>query len=253
MLLAALLTLMVANPVAPPPAAQAGPAAITVHLAGDSTLAPKLETKRPESGWGEYLQQQFAPGTVVVDNRARNGRSTRTFIELGEWQALLDSVRPGDVVLIQFGHNDQSQNKPDRYTPLSDYRANLARFVADVRARGAQPLLLTSVARREFDQAGRVRDSHGAYPDAVRALAAAQQVPLIDMQRRTEALLESAGEQASRAFFLWLAPGEHVNYPAGVQDNTHFSPEGARRVAEDFAAALRTSGLPLAARLRPED
>lgn len=226
---------------------------VTVHLAGDSTMAPKLDSKRPESGWGEYLEAQFRPGTVVVDNRARNGRSTRTFIELGEWQALLEVIRPGDVVLIQFGHNDQSENKPDRYTPLDDYARNLTRFVSDVRVRGAQSVLLTSVARRNFDPAGQVIDSHGAYTERVRRLATGLDVPMIDMQRRSEALLQAAGVEGSKSLFLWQAPGQHPNYPQGVEDNTHFSPEGARRVAEDFAAALRTSSLPLAGRLMPPD
>jgi lysophospholipase L1-like esterase len=185
-----------------------------------------------------------------VVNRARNGRSTRSFIELGEWRALVSELRPGDVVLLQFGHNDQSVNKPDRYTPLPDYSRNLARFVHDVRARGAQPVLLTPVARRTFDAAGRLSPSHGGYPDAVRALAAREQVPLVDMEHISSALLQQAGDEGSRMLFLWQAPGQHRNYPDGVQDNTHFSPEGARRMAQAFVAALRDSDLPLAAWLR---
>ena len=111
-------------------------AVVTIHLAGDSTMAEKLPEKRPETGWGEHLAAQFQPGTVAVDNRAKNGRSTRTFIGEGRWQALLDATRPGDVVLIQFGHNDQSVEKRDRYTPPADYVRNLERFVSDVRGNG---------------------------------------------------------------------------------------------------------------------
>lgn len=238
------LVLALAAPDAPPIAA-----AVTVHLAGDSTMAPKRDGKRPESGWGEYLQAQFRPGTVVVDNRARNGRSTRTFIELGEWQALLDALAPGDVVLIQFGHNDQSENKPDRYTPLPDYVANLGRFLREVRARDATPVLLTPVARRNFDATGKLVPSHGQYPQHVRELAAREQVALVDMERLSSAVVSGAGVEGSKALFLWQAPGQHPNYPQGIQDNTHFSPEGARRMAAAFVAELRRQSLPLSDRL----
>lgn len=227
----------------------AGPA-LTIHLAGDSTMAEKLPTKRPETGWGEFLAAQFQDGSVVVDNRAKNGRSTRTFIEEGRWRELLDATKAGDVVLIQFGHNDQSVDKPDRYTPPADYARNLASFVADVRAKGATPVLLTPVARRRFDDAGHVVPSHGEYPDLVRALAARERVALIDMERRSSAVLQEAGVEASRALFLQLAPGTNANYPQGVEDNTHFSPQGAQRMAQEFAFALQGSGLALAQRLR---
>jgi lysophospholipase L1-like esterase len=244
--LAAMLAVASMSPAAEAPASSP----VTLYLAGDSTLAPKRHEKRPESGWGEYLQAAFRPEALRVVNRARNGRSTRTFLELGEWAALVAVLAPGDVVLLQFGHNDQSVHKPDRYTPLPDYRRNLARFVREVRARGAQPVLLTPVARRHFDAEGRLLPSHGDYPDAVRALAASEQVPLIDMERISSALLQEAGDEGSRPLFLWQAPGQHRNYPDGIQDNTHFSPEGARRMAEAFVAALRASSLSLAEKLR---
>jgi len=222
---------------------------VTIHLAGDSTMAIKRAEKRPETGWGEFLAEQFQPGAVNVDNRAMNGRSTRTFIEEGRWSALIEVTEPGDVVLIQFGHNDQSVEKPDRYTPPADYARNLERFVGDVRAKGATPVLLTPVARRRFDDEGRVIASHGEYPDLVRALAAREHVAFIDMERRSAAALQETGVEGSKALFLWLAPGENANYPQGVQDNTHFSPKGAQRMAREFAGALRESGLALKSKL----
>jgi len=222
---------------------------VTIHLAGDSTMAIKRAEKRPETGWGEVLAEQFQPGAVNVDNRAMNGRSTRTFIEEGRWSALIEATKPGDVVLVQFGHNDQSVEKPDRYTPPADYARNLERFVADVRAKGATPVLLTPVARRRFDEEGRVTASHGEYPDLVRALAAREHVAFIDMERRSAAALQETGVEGSKALFLWLAPGENANYPQGVQDNTHFSPKGAQRMAREFAGALRESGLALKSKL----
>ena len=204
---------------------------VEVHLAGDSTMAAKLPEKRPETGWGEALQQYFAPSKVRVVNHAMNGRSTRTFISEGRWQQLVDSLHRGDWVLIQFGHNDESKEKVDRYTPPEDFRRNLARFVADVRARHASPVLLTPVRRRKFDAAGHLVDTHGEYPDLVRRVAAESHVPLLDLHARTGELLTAWGPDSSRRLFLQLAPGEHANYPQGVEDNTHFSPRGAEEVA----------------------
>jgi len=220
---------------------------VTFHLAGDSTMSVKRAEKRPETGWGEFLAEQFPRGTVIVENRAMNGRSTRTFLSEGRWDALLESTKPGDIVLIQFGHNDQSIEKPDRYTPPADYARNLGRFVADVRAKHATPVLLTPVAQRRFDGEGRLAPSHGGYPDLVRALAVREGVALIDMERRSAAVLQEAGVEGSKALFLWLAPGDSVNYPQGVQDNTHFSPKGAARMAREFAAAWRELGIGLPA------
>ena len=223
---------------------------VTLFLAGDSTIAEKLASKRPETGWGEFLGVQFLPGTVVVDNRARNGRSTRTFIGEGRWQALLDYIRPGDYVFIQFGHNDESVEKKDRYTPPADYRRNLERFVGDVRARKATPILLTPVARRKFAD-GQLQTSHGEYPGIVRAVASEQQVALIDLLARSEAILRARGDEGSKPLYLWLRPGENPNYPDGLKDDTHFSPEGAKRMAEAVADGLRALDLPLKASLQP--
>ena len=236
------------SPVSPPATVAEQP--VTLFLAGDSTIAEKLASKRPETGWGEYLGVQFLPGKVVVDNRARNGRSTRTFIEEGRWQALVDYIRPGDYVFIQFGHNDASVQKADRYTPPADYRRNLERFVADVRARRATPILLTPVARRRFE-GGRLLPSHGEYPQIVRAIAKEQDVALIDLLARSEAMLREAGDEGSKSLFLWLKPGVNPNYQDGVEDDTHFSPTGARGMAEAVADGLRALHLPLNESLQP--
>ena len=213
-------------------------------------MAQKLAEKRPETGWGEMLQDFLDTAAVRVENRARNGRSTRTFIEEGRWQEIADSLHAGDYVFIQFGHNDESKDKTDRYTPPADYRANLIRFVSETRLKGANPVLLTPVMRRRFDRDGAFRDSHGEYPDIVRAVAAEMQVPLIDMHRKTEQLLKLFGPEASTALFLQLPPRENANYPNGIQDNTHFSPFGARIVASLAVEGIRETHLELAAYFR---
>ena len=236
------LWLFLASVFAIPAAAQQR---VTIYLAGDSTMAQKLSEKRPETGWGEALGQFFRENAVRIDNRAKNGRSTRTFISEGLWQGIIDSLHQGDFVFIQFGHNDESKEKTDRYTPPADYRANLIRFISEVRARKATPVLLTPVMRRRFDEHGTFFDTHGEYPDIVRAVARAYRVPLLDMHRKSEVVLKQYGAEPSRKLFLQLKPGENPNYPNGIEDNTHFSPEGARVMAGLVVDAIRELHLPL--------
>ena len=165
-------------------------APITVYLAGDSTMAEKLPEKRPETGWGEALQSFFDNNKVQIENHAKNGRSTRTFIEENLWQAIIDKVKKGDYVFIEFGHNDAAKDRTERYTPPEDYRKNLIRFITEVRQKDAIPVLLTPVMRRRFDKDGNFQDSHGEYPDIVRAVAVEKKVALIDMHRRSETVLK---------------------------------------------------------------
>jgi len=241
--LAALLLLLAA-----PPALAKEP--VTIFLAGDSTMAPKLPTKRPETGWGEHLQKHFDERRVRVDNHAMNGRSTRTFISENRWQAVLDKLKAGDYVFIQFGHNDQSKEKVDRYTPPEDFHRNLARFVREVRERKATPVLLTPVMRRRFTKEGAFYDVHGEYPDITRRVASELNVALIDMHRKSEKVLVKYGPEESRKLFLQLKAGEHANYPQGVDDNTHFSPEGADIMASLAVEGIRERRLGLAKFLR---
>jgi pectinesterase len=223
---------------------------VVIHLAGDSTMAEKLPEKRPETGWGEHLQRHFDPSEVRVENHARNGRSTRTFVAEQRWQAIVDALRPGDYVFIQFGHNDEPPEKVGTHTPPADYRANLVRFVTEVRAREATPVLFTPVVRRRFDAAGQFYDTHGEYPDIVRAVAAGHGVALVDMHRSSEHALRRHGANGSRWLFLHLARGEHLNYPDGLQDDTHFSSAGAEIMAALAVEGIREAGLDLARHLR---
>jgi len=218
---------------------------ITVFLAGDSTMAAKLPEKRPETGWGEMLGAHFKDGKVKIDNRAMNGRSTKTFIGEGRWQAIVDGLRKGDYVFIQFGHNDASKDKGERYTPPEDYRKNLVRFIADVRSKDAFPVLLTPVMRRRFDKDGKFYDTHGEYPGIVRSAAKEQKVPLLDMHAMSEVVIVKHGVEGSRKMFLQLKPGENPNYPNGIDDNTHFSPLGAEEMAKLAVAGIRDEKLGL--------
>ena len=229
------------------------PDPITVFLAGDSTMAQKLASRRPETGWGEALQQYFDVDRVRVVNLARNGRSTRSFLTEGRWDALLEEVRAGDYVFIQFGHNDEKSDNPSVYAdPQKDYPGNLRRFARDVRARGGHPVLLTPVARRRFAVDGTVQDTHGPYPEAVRTAARTDTIPLIDMQSRSTALLREYGEEGSRRLFLHVdSSALHPNYPRGVRDDTHFSPLGAEVMAREVVEGIRLEVPELARHLDP--
>jgi len=221
---------------------------ITVWLAGDSTMAQKQPDKRPETGWGEALQACFDTSDVRIANRAMNGRSTRSFVAEGRWQAIVDSLHAGDYVFIQFGHNDEKVGTAN-YSSPDDYRSNLARFVDDVRSRGAHPVLLTPVVRRRFEGT-RLVDTHGEYPEAARSAARERKVELVDMTRVSAELVEKLGPDSSKTLWLHLEPGANPNYPNGVHDDTHFNPRGAQQMAGLAIDAIRALRLDLAPRLR---
>jgi DNA sulfur modification protein DndE len=226
---------------------------ITIHMAGDSTMADRPTPERnPYRGWGQLLSR-FVDDSVVVRNHAVNGRSTKSFIDEGKWAALMAEVHRGDYVIIQFGHNDEKREDTTRYTdPNGAFRANLRRFVTDVRAAGATPILCTSIARRAFDSTGVLRMTHGEYPRATREVAAEMGVTLVDMEQSTMALVSSAGPDSSKRLFGWVAPGTSAMYPEGLHDDTHLSIEGATAVARLAARAIRDSGLPLATHIRED-
>jgi lysophospholipase L1-like esterase len=214
----------------------------TLHLAGDSTAAPKSASAAPETGWGMALPFFLHPHLTVA-NHAVNGRSSKSFIDEGRLAALLPLLRAGDLLLIQFGHNDSKSADPARYTePWGTYQEYLRQYVDGARAHGARPVLLTSVERRRFDAAGNAVATHGEYPAAVRALADRARVPLIDVQAASLTRWQETGAEPLKAYFNWMEPGEHPNHPEGVRDNTHFRPRGAIEVARMVATGLRGTG-----------
>ncbi|QJW91607.1 rhamnogalacturonan acetylesterase [Spirosoma taeanense] len=223
------------------------PDKITVYLIGDSTMSIKPVKAYPETGWGMPFAY-FFDQTVTVDNRAQNGRSTRTFIEENRWQPVADSLQEGDYVFIQFGHNDEVNTKKS-YTTETEFKANLARFITESRARKAIPVLITPVARRKFDAAGKIEGTHTVYSELVRTVAAEYKTPLIDLDTQSQQLLQQFGVEHSKLLFLQLAPGEHPNYPEGKDDNTHFNELGARRIAEIVLSNIKSLKLDLADRI----
>ena len=238
-LIRTLLLLVALSGFAPPPAR------LTVWMIGDSTMANKPDpAHNPERGWGQALSE-FLDRDVAVENRAVNGRSTKSFIAEGRWDSVRVRLRKGDVVLIQFGHNDQKVEDSTRYTnAYTTYRRNLERFVAETRARGATPIVLSSIVRRSFSAGGALQDTHGAYPWVARTVAREAGVGFVDLQLLTEELVQRAGPERSKALYVWV--GER-------HDDTHLSPAGADSVARLAARELRRLGGPLARHVRGVD
>lgn len=204
---------------------------ITVYLIGDSTMAAKRTAVYPETGWGTPFAHYFTD-QVLIENHARNGRSSRSFREEGLWDVILDQLKEGDYVFIQFGHNDASRNRPERFSTEEQYKMNLRTYVRETRDAGANPVLLTPIVRRHFDQDGNLIDTHRPYSDQMRLLAREENVPLIDMDEKSRELLHKLGREISRFLYLHLEPGQNPNYPEGVRDNTHFSELGGRMMTE---------------------
>jgi lysophospholipase L1-like esterase len=203
---------------------------VKIFLVGDSTISIKETKAYPETGWGMPFVH-FWDSTVSIINRAKNGRSTRTFIEEGLWKSIQNEAGEGDYVFIQFGHNDESKEKVDRYTTPEDYKRNLTRFINESRQKKAIPILLTPVSRRKFKD-GKALETHELYSALVKEVAKATDVPLIDLDQKSRELYQQMGEKTSKLLFLQLQPGEHPNYPDGKVDNTHFSELGARLIAQ---------------------
>lgn len=220
----------------------------TVYLIGDSTMADKpTDPPNPEHGWGQLLPRYFSdPG--MVENHAVNGRSTKSFIDEGRWQAVVDALQPGDWVIMQFAHNDEKSENPSVYAaPRGAYSDNLRRFIRETRERGAHPVVATPVMRRRWNDEDEVYDTHGEYPDAARQVAGAMGVPLLEMHTLTRGLIEGHGPEGSKRLFLWIPAGVYERRPVGYEDDTHFSAYGADRVAALAVQEIIRLQLPLVA------
>ena len=206
---------------------------ITVHMIGDSTMANKpVIPANPERGWGQMFQMYFKD-SVRVENYAQNGRSSKTFIAEGRWDKVVAAIKPGDFVIIQFGHNDEKTNDVNRGTaPFGEYTTNLVRFIRETREHKATPILATPTARRKFDEAGKLTNSHGVYPEAVRKVASEQNVSLLELTTATEKLLQQLGPESSKRLFDWIPAGEFSADSKKLEDDTHFNAYGASRVCD---------------------
>lgn len=241
---------------------------ITIFTIGDSTMAnKKLEGENPERGWGQMLSRYFTDD-ITIDNHAVNGRSSKSFIDEGRWDAVLSKIQKGDYVFIQFGHNDEKDD-PNRHTdPGTTFDANLKKFVEDTRAKGGIPVLFNSIVRRNFGKAdgnavanaikqddirngidpkapkdsieegATLIDTHGAYLISPKNVAKELNVTFIDLNSLTHKLVEGMGPQKSKELYLWVEPKTVPALPNGREDNTHLNVHGASVIAEMTVKAV---------------
>jgi|YelNatPaOPRAMG01_1025707.scaffolds.fasta_scaffold01497_6 lysophospholipase L1-like esterase len=219
---------------------------IRIFLIGDSTMANKPLADNPERGWGQLLPMYFNDN-VTIENFARNGRSTKSFINEGIWKTVLNKLEPGDYLFIQFGHNDEKVKDTSRYAPpFTSYKNNLIKFVKEAREKGALPVLITPVNRRKFNSNKKLVDTHGDYPEVVRQVAKEQNVPLIDLYESSKILFSKLGPDGTKKIFLWVPKAQYASLPNGKKDDTHFSLYGAEVIAGLVAGDIKKLGLALA-------
>lgn len=216
-----------------------------VWMIGDSTMANKKAEAAPETGWGMVLHE-FVKSNVVVHNHALNGRSSKSFRDEGRWKALYDSIQPGDFVIIQFGHNDAKTDSARHTIPSTTYKQQLKRYIEESRAKGANPIICSSIVRRHFDPKGNLLDTHGAYISAAKEVAIETRTPYVDMEAKTRKVVADLGPEKSKSLYLFTASGEYPNRPKGVQDSTHLKRAGAIVVAKLFIEEVKNQQLPIA-------
>jgi lysophospholipase L1-like esterase len=223
----------------------------TIYLIGDSTvtdysLEDNYQTKRfPLVGWGQVFQPFFQKDSlrlvknilgnakeVKIDDRAKGGRSTRTFFQEGRWAEVYKSLQKGDVVMMQFGHNDASVEKTERYVDIQGYKEFLRLFVNQTREKGATPIVMTPVARNYPWKEGKLTNVHGEYPQAAKNVAKELNVKVIDLNELSMAFFTSEGQDfVTKTYFMNFEAGLYEAYPNGQKDNTHFQTKGAVEVA----------------------
>lgn len=218
---------------------------ITIWMIGDSTMADKSPRNAPQTGWGTMLKSLVDTSSWIVKNKAINGRSSRSYLVENRWKLVYDNIKPGDYVIIQFGHND---SKPDtlRHTePFTTYKQNLKRYIDDTKAKGGIPILCTSVVRRHFDSKGNLVDTHGDYLTAMKQVANETNTVLIDMEKSTRELVAPMGPELSKSLYDFTKPGEYPTRPKGSQDSTHLCVKGAKMFAELFIKEAKTKKIVL--------
>lgn len=223
---------------------------IKVYLVGDSTMCLYDKSRFPQEGWGMPFAE-FFDSSVQIENKARGGRSSRSFIAEKLWQPIVDSLQEGDYVLIQFGHNDpaNSADHPDRKTTPEEFGKYLTQYINEARSKKANPILITPVTQRKFDKDGKVMETHVPYSRVMMEVAAANKVPLIDLDGKSRELVQKMGPDFSKYLYLDFEPGETPNYPRGYHDLTHFCDFGARKMAKIVLNEIKAQNLPLASHI----
>jgi lysophospholipase L1-like esterase len=212
---------------------------LTVFLCGNSTVVD--QDNEPWCGWGQMIPRFFRQG-VAFANYAESGEAANTFIAAGRLEKLLTQAKADDYIFVEFGHNDQKQKGEGKGAWLS-YTQSLRTFIAEARKRGMHPVLLTPMHRRTFDKNGAIVNSHGDYPDAVRKLAADENVPLIDLHKMSKTLYEAWGDTLSVKAFVHYPAGTFPGQAKALEDNTHFNAYGGYEIAKCVVEGMRENRL----------
>lgn len=222
------------------------PKTIRLWLVGDSTMKDYSNAnEEPQTGWGQVFQSYltadslaevmpiFKADSVEVINKARGGRSTRTFFSEGLWREVRDSLKEGDVVMIQFGHNDHDRKKLERFVNEEGYKEYLWLFALQAREHGATPIFVTPVNHNKWDSTGTYVSSLPTFVDAMHEVAERMEVPVVELNAKSVALYNSFNDTAyvKHHIFMNLPKGKYEAWPDGKKDNTHFQKEGAELIA----------------------
>ena len=213
---------------------------MTIHICGDSTAQSYTEERAPQTGWGQVIGE-YLPG-IAINNRAMAGRSTKSFLAEERLEAIKPLLQKGDLLLIQFAHNDWNE-KPERHTePYTTYTENLNVFIDAALERGAVPVLLTPIPMRCWEE-GQLKDMHGEYPVAMRQLALQRGVALLDVYEHGLRALTDMGEAVTEPLYMHFDAGLHPAFPEGSKDDAHTQREGAELFARITAELLKQQGL----------
>lgn len=227
---------------------------LNVYMVGDSTMATRTDTvETPERGWGQIFPT-YLNENVTVFNHAQNGRSTKSFLAEGRWAKVMETLSEGDVVILQFGHNDAKVNDSLRSATPDEYAQNLTMMVEQAKEVGALPIICSPIARRHFKD-NVLQYVHGEYPAKAKEVAEAENVPFVDMTTMTMDWLAPLGDEGSQPYFVYIMqPGEYSKYPEGKTDNTHLRLAGALHVAELFVQAVEEQEIePLKNYIQPQN
>ncbi|TCK92835.1 lysophospholipase L1-like esterase [Natranaerovirga hydrolytica] len=213
-----------------------------IFLAGDSTIAFNDITSYPQTGWGQVINL-YLKDYVCVKNYAKNGRSSKSFINEGLLDEIDAHITENDILLIQFGHNDQKEDDTKRTEPFTSYQYYLSQYIEVAKKHNAYPVLITPLYRRYFNEDGSIMDNvHFDFPTAMIELAHRLDVPYIDLCHKSKQLYEKLGDRHSKALFMHLPKNKYKNYPDGIIDDTHLNYEGAVTIAGLVSEGLKELG-----------
>lgn len=220
----------------------------TVYLCGNSTVVDQDD--EPWASWGQMIPRWFDEH-VAFANYAESGETANSFLAAGRLKKALSMMKPGDYILMEFGHNDQKEKGPGRGA-YYNFSTNLKIFVDEARAHGATPVFVTPTQRRSFDKDGKIRETHGDYPAAMIAVAKREKVEWIDLHQMTREFFETLGVENSRKALVQYPANTFPGQTKALEDNTHFNPYGAYEVAKCIVMGMKQIHLPIAQFLRKD-